>query len=80
MATKSNLSRTWIMVQLPPRSLHGKNISKYRRLSKDYETDLQSSETMLRLAMINLMLHRLKVGYRYLFTHVLSFIHTIQVA
>jgi len=35
---------------------------KYRRLSKDYETLLRSSETMIYLAMINLMLHRLKPG------------------
>jgi len=35
---------------------------KYRRLSKDYETLLASSETMICLAMINLMLHRLKPG------------------
>jgi putative transposase len=32
----------------------------YRRLSKDYETLPSSSETMIYLAMINLMLHRLK--------------------
>jgi putative transposase len=35
---------------------------KYRRLSKDYETLPSSSETMIYLAMINLMLHRLKPG------------------
>jgi putative transposase len=35
---------------------------KYRRLSKDYETLPTSSETMIYLAMINLMLHRLKPG------------------
>jgi putative transposase len=35
---------------------------KYRRLSKDYETLPSSSETMVYLAMINLMLHRLKPG------------------
>ena len=37
-------------------------LGKYRRLSKDYETLPTSSETMIYLAMINLMLHRLKPG------------------
>ena len=37
-------------------------LGKYRRLSKDYESDPRSSETMIRLALINLMLHRLKPG------------------
>jgi len=31
---------------------------RYRRLSKDYETLPASSETMIQLAMINLMIHR----------------------
>ena len=37
-------------------------LGKYRRLSKDYETEPQSSESMIRLAMSNLMLHRPKPG------------------
>jgi putative transposase len=37
-------------------------LGKYRRLSKDYETHPRSSEAMIRLAMINLMTHRLKAG------------------
>ena len=37
-------------------------LGKYRRLSKDYETLPTSSETMIYLAMINLMIHRLKPG------------------
>jgi putative transposase len=35
---------------------------RYRRLSKDYEEQTRNSETMIRLAMINLMLHRLEPG------------------
>jgi putative transposase len=35
---------------------------KYRRLSKDYETLTETSETMIYLAMTNLMIHRLKPG------------------
>ena len=37
-------------------------LDNYRRLSKDYEQRPQSSETMVYLAMTNLMLHRLKPG------------------
>jgi putative transposase len=37
-------------------------LGKYRRLSKDYETLTESSETMIYLAMTNLMIHRLKRG------------------
>lgn len=35
---------------------------RYRRLSKDYETYVENSEAMIKIAMINLMLHRLKPG------------------
>ena len=35
---------------------------RYRRLAKDYEEQTRNSETMIRLAMINLMLHRLEPG------------------
>lgn len=36
--------------------------AKYRRLSKDYEVLPHSSECMIYVAMINVMLHRLKTG------------------
>ncbi len=35
---------------------------KFRRLSKDYEETTQSSETWIRLAMINMMVRRLAPG------------------
>ena len=37
-------------------------LGRYRRLSKDYEEQTRNSETMIRIAMINLMLHRLEPG------------------
>jgi len=37
-------------------------LNRYRRLSKDYEQNPASSEAMVYLAMINLMLHRLSPG------------------
>ena len=37
-------------------------LGKFRRLSKDYEFSPQSSESMVYLAMINVMLRRLRPG------------------
>jgi putative transposase len=37
-------------------------LGKYRRLSKDYETLTESSESMILIAMSNLMIHRLCPG------------------
>ena len=34
-------------------------LGRYRRMSKDYEVLPETSETMVRIAMINLMVHRL---------------------
>jgi putative transposase len=39
-------------------------ISQYRRLSNDYEFHPQTSEAMIQVAMIHLMLHRLQAGQR----------------
>jgi len=37
-------------------------LGKYRRLSKDYETLIECSESMILIAMINVMVHRLCPG------------------
>jgi putative transposase len=37
-------------------------LGRYRRLSKDYEATTASSEAMVHLSMINLMIHRLRPG------------------
>ena len=37
-------------------------LSRYRRHSKDYEMLADSSEAMIRISMINLMVHRLQPG------------------
>lgn len=50
---------------LPKRWIVERTLSwmgKYRRLSKDYETLTASSESMILISAINLMLHRLKPG------------------
>ena len=59
---RSNMHR---FVVLPKRWIVERTfawLGKYRRLSKDYETLPASSEMMIYLAMINLMIHRLKPG------------------
>ena len=37
-------------------------LGRYRRLSKDYESRVESSVAMIQIAMTNLMLHRLQPG------------------
>lgn len=37
-------------------------LGRYRRLSKDYEQNIHCSETMILIASINLMLHRIAPG------------------
>lgn len=37
-------------------------LGKYRRLSKDYESRVESSTAMIQIAMTNLMLHRISPG------------------
>ena len=37
-------------------------LNKYRRLSKDYELLPSSSEAWIKIAMVNIMIHRLKPG------------------
>ncbi len=37
-------------------------LGRFRRLSKDYEEQTRNSETMIRLAMINVMVRRLQPG------------------
>lgn len=52
-------------VVLPKRWIVERTFSwfgRYRRLSKDYETLTDSSEAMILIAMINLMVHRLSPG------------------
>ena len=37
-------------------------LNRYRRLSKEYEEQTRNSATMISIAMINVMLHRLSPG------------------
>jgi len=58
-------SQTHGFVVLPKRWIVERTFGwfcKYRRLSRDYETLPTSSEAMIYLTMINIMLHRLKPG------------------
>ena len=52
-------------VVLPKRWIVGRTFGwpgRSRRLAKDYEEHPRNNETMIRLAMINLMLHHLSPG------------------
>lgn len=62
IVNRSDLSK---FVVLPKRWIVERTFgwfSKYRRLSKDYETLVDSSVAMIHITMINLMLHRLEPG------------------
>ena len=64
-ATAARRRRAGGFVPLPKRWVVERTfawLGRYRRLSKDYEFHTWNSETMIYLAMINLMLHRLEAG------------------